>query len=200
MLKIGLTGGIASGKSTVSDYFSAQGIPIISTDKITHQLQKKGTDCYQQIINFFGVGILDQEGEINRKQLGKIVFADKKKLEKLEEIIHPAVKEKLAEQFAFLAQKKPELPAVIVEVPLLYEAGWEQLFDEIWVVYVNRDTQIKRLQKNRNLDYSTAVRRIDAQMPLLKKKSKADFVIDNSSTEKDLIKQLEKKWSYIVAK
>lgn len=191
---IGLTGGIASGKSTVSNYLSELGAIIIDADKIAHEIMEKGKTAYWQVIEAFGREILAENGEIDRSRLGKIVFNNLEKKKILEEITHPQVIREMREK---IEEYRAENKVIVLDVPLLFEAGLDSMVDETWVVYVDRETQLQRLIARDGLSYEEANKRIQAQMSLEKKRVLADFVINNKGNIEDLKRQVLLKWREI---
>ncbi|QHC05036.1 MULTISPECIES: dephospho-CoA kinase [Anoxybacillaceae] len=179
-LTIGLTGGIASGKSTISHMLKEFGIPVVDADLIAREVVRVGEEAYKQIVKEFGSEILQENGEINRTKLGAIVFHHEEKRKRLNAIVHPAVRKKMLEQKeAFL---RNGANAVVLDIPLLIESQLFHLVDKIIVVYVDEAIQLERLIKRNGLAKEDAVARIRAQMPLSDKKSYADAVIDNNGT------------------
>lgn len=186
---IGLTGSIASGKSTVSKMLSNMGYPIIDCDDINHRLLKKARTGYNAVLEEFGTDILDDSEQIDRKKLGKIIFNDNSMKEKLNQILHPLIKKQVIEEIELY--KACDL--VFLDCPLLFETDFHKLCDLSVVVYVNMDTQIRRLMDRDNVTFPEALKRIYAQMSLDKKLELADFVVDNCHSIGDLewqIKQL----------
>jgi len=179
MKTIGLTGGIASGKSTVSETLEKMGAIILDADKIAHSVMESGEPAWQEIVDFFGRDILNEDKSINRKELGKIVFNDPEKLAKLNAITHYRIREKLRAELKAIETDAAD-KIVVVEIPLLYETGWEKWVDEVWVVWVDRETQIRRLIKRDGIDRKAALQRIESQMSLDEKARRANIVIDNS--------------------
>ena len=180
MLVVGLTGGIASGKSTVSRMFREAGIPVICADDLAHEVVKPGSAALDEIRRTFGEEFLDSDGALDRVAMAGLVFQDKDKRRALESIIHPRVgeeREKLLQEFAAQGYK-----IVIVDVPLLYESGWTDSFDMIVVAYVPPDIQIQRLIARDSLAPEEARSRLDAQMPIDEKKALAERVIDNTGS------------------
>lgn len=180
MLRIGLTGGIATGKSTVSDMFKEYGVPVIDTDLIAFTQLEKGTITYHEIVTAFGEKILYQDQTINRDKLGRIVFRNKKKRELLNAIVHPRVLLEVDKQLEELKKQNPKM--VVIDVPLLYEAQLENRFDKIIVVYVSKATQIERLVYRDNINKEYADQKIKAQIDIEIKKQKADYIVDNSKS------------------
>lgn len=191
---IGLTGGIASGKSAVSAVLKELGAEVIDADIISRQVVEPGLPAWQQIVDEFQESILNKDGTINRKKLGEIVFADPAKLDKLNKITHPYI---IAEIENLIAKHRSsgEKGVVVLEAPLLLELGLERLVDEVWVVAVHPTIQLKRLMERDKLSTRAAVNRIEAQMPLEEKVKKADRVIDNSGTLQETEEQVKKIWS-----
>lgn len=172
-MKIGLTGSIACGKSTVSDYLREQGYFVADADVISRRITAPGGKALPLVREAFGDGVFDGDA-LNRRALGSLVFADKAKRAQLNAILHPMIIAEIAAQLE--AHDGPDT-LVFGDVPLLFECGMESMFDRIWVVSVPRDVQIARLFARDGLSESEAVRRIDAQMPLEEKERRADEVI-----------------------
>ena len=189
---LGLTGGIASGKTTISNYFKTLNIPVIDADVIAHDVMKAGTPAAHKIAQVFGEDIIQKNGEIDRKRLGEIVFASTEKREQLNEIVHGTIRKEILKQKRSLAAENPQL--VVLDIPLLYEANYEQEVDEVMVVYIDQETQKERLLfRNPELSEENALNRIQAQMSLDKKAKKADIVIDNTASIQESIDQV-KNW------
>lgn len=185
---IGLTGSIASGKSTVSEKLKLLGYPVIDCDEINHKILKKGRSGYNHVLEEFGSEILNEVGQIDRKKLGSLVFNDKSMKEKLNQILHPLIKKRVIEEI-----KQIDNGIVFLDCPLLFETDFHKLCDLNVVVYVNMDTQIHRLMARDNITFPEALKKIYAQMPLDDKLTLADYVIDNCHSLGDLdwqIKQL----------
>jgi dephospho-CoA kinase len=180
----GLTGGIASGKSTVSRFFSDAGAHVIDADKIAREVVNPGTTGYDAIVSLFGHQILLPNGEIDRKHLGEIIFNDLEKKGHLDAIVHPLVFERSAEMIADIAAHAPDA-VVIMDVPLLLETGMESDLDEVIVVYVPETIQLQRLMKRDGIDEQAAMARIRSQMSIEKKRKLATIVIDNDNTLSD---------------
>lgn len=178
MKVIGLTGGIACGKSSVGAILRKLGVKVIDADEIAHRIYLPGTQGYRKIIREFGPDILDNDGQIDRKRLGKIVFHSPEALTKLEGITHPAIMQEIKN--GINTARSENCPLIVVEVPLLFEAGLEDQFDCIWVVSAPFDIQIKRLMKRNGLTVEEAEARLAAQLPLSYKEGKADVIIYNN--------------------
>ena len=188
MIIAGLTGGIASGKSTVSRFFSEAGALIIDADKISREVVSQGTTGYDEILSFFGRTILLPDGEIDRKRLGEIIFNDPEKKAHLDAIVHPRVFERSTEMIAQIAVHTPDA-VVILDIPLLLEAGMGSDLAEVIVVYVPEITQLERLMKRDGIDKQSAMARIRSQIPIEEKRKRATVVIDNSHTLSDCRRQ-----------
>lgn len=179
-LVIGLTGGIASGKSTVSAMFADMGITVIDADVEARLAVEIGEKAYDDIVRHFGPSILADDGTINRQKLGSIIFNDEQKRNLLNSIVHPAVRERMAQkrQAAEAANEK----AIVMDIPLLFESKLTGLVEKIILVYVDANTQLERLMKRNGYSEAEALSRIGSQMPLKDKVELADAIIDNSET------------------
>lgn len=186
---IGLTGGIASGKSTVSSLLKEKGFTVIDADVAARIVVQPGEEAYKKIVETFGKDILLENGEINRPKLGDLVFRDEQKRLQLNAIVHPAVrKQMLLEKEQAIRNGKQ---TIFLDIPLLFESGLTWMVDKTIVVYVDENIQLQRLMKRNGLDKEAAEIRISAQMPLEEKASKADAVINNNGTIAETKKQLE---------
>lgn len=188
MMEIGLTGGIASGKSTVSKMIQDIGIPVIDADVYAHEVVEPGEEAYEKIVTHFGESILHGDGTVDRKKLGAIIFNDEKERDVLNGIVHPAVREKMNARKAACREEGRE--AVVLDIPLLFESRLTQSVDKILLVYVNEDVQLKRLIERDGSTKQEALSRIRSQIPLDQKRQHADAVIDNNRTTEDTKKQL----------
>lgn len=196
MYIIGLTGNIATGKSTVLRYLQQKGAYVLDADKLAHESMQSGTHTYWAIVDAFGTGILQPDGAIDRPQLGKIVFSDPAKLAELEALVHPAVFDLARRELAGL-----EADVVILEAIKLLEAGrLVTMCDEVWVVTSTSETQLRRLRETRNIDEPEAQRRMDAQSPQAEKVKHADRVIANDGTTVALYAQLDQAWADVLQK
>ncbi|AFM42180.1 dephospho-CoA kinase [Desulfosporosinus acidiphilus SJ4] len=193
MLTIGLTGGIGSGKSTVSQWFKNQGIPVIDADKAVHRLLQSDSDLISRLIMTFGSDIAGETGEILRGKLGKLVFADAAARKSLEGLVHPRVLDHMNREREVLENSGEKV--CVWDVPLLFETGFEQHVDKVWVVWVPRDIQLQRVLKRDNLGIHEAEARIAAQGSLDEKCQRADTVIDNSGSIQETIEQLIAAWN-----
>lgn len=182
---IGITGNIASGKSEVSKYLKQLGYVVIDTDVITSLIYLQDEVFQEKMVELFGKQILDVKGNINKKKIAKIVFNDQDELQKLNKLIHPLIKAKLQ------ATIKPLNGYIFVEAPLLFEAGFEDLFDCILMITVPYHEQIERLMKRKNISHQQALKIIEAQMPQTGKAKQSDYVIDNSNDISDLHQKVD---------
>jgi dephospho-CoA kinase len=187
MILVGLTGGVATGKSTVAKMFKQCGAIVIDADELAHEVVKPGKPAWREIVAFFGKTVLNQDRSLNRQVLGSIVFRNPKKLRQLERIIHPRVAREQARLTKQAARADPTA-VVIYDVPLLFEAGIDTRVDKTLVVTADRETQLARLKKRNGLSRVEAIRRIRSQMPLSKKVRLADIVIDGTLSRHNAMK------------
>lgn len=197
MLTVGLTGGIASGKSTVSRLLRERGAPIVDSDQIVHQLQAPGSPLLAEIAGAFGPEIIRPDGSLDRPRLGSIVFADPAMRRQLEAIVHPPVRAQIWAEVE--AHRRAGAPVVILDIPLLVEGGWQEQLDRVWLVWVDAQTQLERLMARDGLDREGALARIGAQMPLDQKRSVADLVIDNTGSLTETEAQVDQAWRSLLA-
>jgi dephospho-CoA kinase len=190
MASFGLTGGIASGKSTVAAMFRDLGAKIIDADRLAHELLRSGSAVHTQIVNRFGRGILDAAGEIDRARLGEIVFADAEGRAALNAIVHPAI---MARREELLAAYHAGNPAAVVisDAALIYEAHIESRFLKVIVTWCRHEQQLDRLLAKGTLSREQAERRIQSQMPGDEKRRRADYVIDTSGSMEETRRQVE---------
>jgi len=189
---IGLTGGIASGKSTVARVLEEYGAAVIDADRLAREVVMPGMPAYAAIIAEFGAGILNSDRTIDRKALGRIVFADPEARRRLEGITHPAIRRRAEEKLAELQQSGN--PVAFYMAPLLVEAGATSRVDEIWVVYTDRETQLTRLMRRDGIGRDEALQRLAAQMPMDEKKKYGTVVIDNRGTPEETERQVRQAW------
>ena len=189
-MNIGLTGGIACGKSTVSRLLASRGAIVIDADILAREVVEPGAPALTEVVRVFGPDMLNEDGTLNRKQLGKVVFDNEAKRKRLEELLHPAIIQLMQERMAEAERLQPD-KLVVADVPLLYEAQMEDMFQEVLVVAASREVQLERLMQRDGLSGEEAELRIDAQMPLEWKKEWADVVIDNSGAPEETERQVE---------
>jgi dephospho-CoA kinase len=194
---VGLTGSIATGKSTVSKMLSDLGAVIVDADKIVREVQQPGRQAWQEIVETFGEEVLLPNGELDRAKLGSLVFGHEENRQKLNRIVHPRVREERDKQTqAALAQDPNAI--IIWDIPLLIETGIYKEVDKTIVVYVDRETQFERLLKRDELSAEAAEKRIAAQMPIEEKKRYADFLIDNRGTIEETRRQVHEVWEELI--
>jgi dephospho-CoA kinase len=197
MPRIGLTGGIASGKSTVCGLLREWGCYIIDADKVAHELMLKSQPCYEPVVEAFGEKILDSAGQIDRLKLGSIAFEDQALLGILNKIVHPHVIGRILTQLEILESKHPQR-TIVVDASLLIESGFYKSFKRVVVVTCTPEQQIERLISRNGYSQAQARQRIAVQMPLEQKRRFADYVIDNSGSleqTKAQVDALVKEWS-----
>ena len=189
---IGLTGGIASGKSTVARLLEKLGAKVVDADQLSRDAVEPGTAAHAAIIEAFGAGIRNPDGTIDRGRLGALVFADRDARRRLESITHPAIARLAEDQLNRLREE--DVRVAIYMAPLLIEAGVTGRVDEIWVVYVDREIQVERLMARDNVSREDALRRIDSQMPMEEKRRYGKVVIDNRGTFEETAHQVYEAW------
>jgi len=186
---LGLTGGFGSGKTTVAKMFRGLGAEIVDADKLAHNCIKKGPGVYQKISAIFGKSVLQSDKKIDRRKLAVLVFNNRSMLKKLNNIIHPEVIRMIKESILSSRAK-----VVVLDAPLLIEAGLCDIVDKIIVVIVSRQKQVERVFKKTKIKKEEILKRIRCQMPLSKKARLADFVIDNNGDLKDTKSQVKQIW------
>ena len=190
---IGLTGGIACGKSTVSTELRAHGAAIIDADALVHELSQPHQPIYNAYVERFGREIVAADGTLDRAAIARRVFADPAVRAEVEAIAHPIIRRAAEERLR--AARDENKRAAVLDVPLLFEAGWDALADETWVVALPREEQLARLlARDTSMDAGEARARIAAQMPLAEKCARADVVIDNSGTVEEIREYIGKLW------
>lgn len=200
MLRIGLTGGIGTGKSRVARLLAQLGAAVIDADQIARRVVEPGGPAYDGVVARFGRGILHPDGTINRRALADIVFSDPAARRDLEALVHPAVRAETDRRIAELAQSPEPPPAVVVDIPLLFEAGRAGDFDQIWVVYAPDDVAVARAAARDGTDPERVRARMRAQWPIEEKARRADVVIDNSGDWADTEAQVRRAWSRLIGK
>lgn len=186
---IGLTGSIASGKSTVAKKLKELGLPIVDADEIARQVVEPGTPTLKKIVEAFGEDALTEEGAMNRQKIGSIIFGDEEKRKVLNSIIHPAIRqEMLRQRDAYL---EGGAHAVVMDIPLLFESQLQHFVEKILVVSVSEDTQLERLMARNKFTEEEAKARIASQLPMSMKEQGADAVIDNNGTLEETERQLQ---------
>ncbi|WEV50568.1 dephospho-CoA kinase [Lactobacillus sp. ESL0731] len=193
-LVLGLTGGIASGKSTADAFFRKQGLPIIDSDLIAHQILNVGEDGYLQVVQHFGKKFLNPDQTINRHQLGKVVFSNPEQLKILNKITHPLIFQTI--QAKITQNKQAGKQLIIVDAPVLFESGGQKYCDQTLLIAIPEEMQIERLMQRDQLTRQAALNRIKSQMPLAQKIKLADYVVTNTGT----IEELEAKLAELLLK
>ena len=199
MLNVGLTGGIASGKSTVATLFAKHGAHLIDFDGLAHEVQEPEKPAWKEVVNQFGEGILQPDNKIDRVKLGNIVFADKKKLIELDKIVHPFVYQEghmLLEKIG----KKEKHAIVLSDIPLLFEGNMQHLFDLTILVLIVPEKQISRLMTRNGISKEEAGKRLKSQMPIIEKIALADIVIDNDGGIPETEKRVRQVWRELLQK
>ena len=186
---IGLTGGIASGKSTVTSYLKEKGYPVIDADRVVHDLQAPGGELYRALVEHFGRDILLDTGDLNRPALAQRIFSSQKEIAWSNQVQGEMIRKALVRERDRLAKIED---LFFMDIPLLIEQGYLDWFDQVWLVYVTEDTQLQRLMERNVLTEVQARDRLAAQMPLDEKKAFVDLVIDNNSTRDYLYQQIDR--------
>ncbi|TET48475.1 MAG: dephospho-CoA kinase [Dehalococcoidia bacterium] len=189
---IGLTGGIGSGKSTVSKFLAHLGAVVIDADKVGHEVFKPGTKAWQEVVDAFGQGIISADGTIDRRKLGEIVFSNPGARAKLNQVMHPLIYEQVKSRMEEYGRKGVAI--IIVEAPLLLEVGWKSLVDEVWVTSASEATVIKRLKEQKGLPEAQSLARIRAQLTDEERIRQADVVIDTDCALDELKERVEALW------
>ncbi|MDZ5472474.1 dephospho-CoA kinase [Bacillus sp. 31A1R] len=193
-LIIGLTGGIASGKSTISNMLKEKGIPVIDADVEARLAVEIGEPAYEEIVSYFGREILNEDHTIDRAKLGAIIFNNEEKRLKLNSIVHPAVRKHMTEKKEREIEKGSNI--IVLDIPLLFESKLTYMVDKVLLVYVSEEVQLQRLMNRNQLTEDEATARVLSQMPLKDKLQLADAVIDNNGT----IQQSEDQLNHILSK
>ena len=174
---IGITGGIASGKSTVTEYLRQQGYQVIDADQVVHELQEPGGRLYQALLSTFGSSILQEDGRLDRAKLGAMIFGNPELLARSSQLQNEIIREELAHRRDLLAETED---IFFMDLPLLFELKYDNWFDQIWLVDVTEETQLSRLMTRNGLSQEEAEKRIAAQLSLQEKRKRADVLIDNN--------------------
>ncbi len=194
-MRVGLTGGIASGKSTVSAILAELGADIIDGDLLAREVVEKGTPGLEQVVEAFGPEVLTESGDLDRPKLGRIVFNDDELRRQLEGIVHPLV----FERYAALEASAPEGGIVVHDIPLLAETGRADTFDAVIVVETPAEVQVERMLRDRGWTRADAESRIAAQATDEQRRAVADVVLDNGATPEDLAGQVDRLWAERIA-
>lgn len=184
---IGITGGIASGKSTVTNFLRQKGFEVVDADALVHQLQKPGGRLYQILVEHFGEKVLLEDGKLNRPLLASLIFSNSEEREWSKETQGQIIREELGSLRDKLAQTDD---VFFMDIPLLFEQDYASWFDETWLVYVSRDTQLDRLMNRDQLSKESAETRLASQWPLEEKKKFATYILDNNGSREQLLSQV----------
>lgn len=191
---IGLTGGIASGKSTVGRMLTERGAKLVDADEVAREIVRPGEPALEAIASLFGQAVLQADGTLDRQALGDIVFRDKERLRELEAITHPVIRQRMQSRIHSYDSSNPH-GLTVADVPLLYETRQESLYEGIMVVYVPVEQQLRRLMARGGMPREEALRRISLQMDMEEKREKADWLIDNSGTLEETERQVDRFWN-----
>lgn len=186
---LGLTGGIATGKSTVSRYFSDKGYAVVDADVVARRVVEPGTEGLANIVAHFGTEIIQKDGTLNREKLGAMIFSDAEKRETLNNLLSAQIRRTIMADTETLVNANQ--PLIVLDIPLLYEAGYETHCDAVMVVYTTEAVQLERLMARNNLTEEEALNRIGSQEPIETKKDRADIVIDNNGPLNHTYEQVE---------
>jgi len=196
---IGLTGSIATGKSTVSEMLKRRGAVIVDADQVARQVVEPGTEGLAKVVAHFGTQVLDEEGRLHRPALASIIFNDPKQRKVLNALLHPLIIREMRKQTEESLRNDPNR-IVIWDVPLLIEENLTQFVEKTIVVYVPESVQLKRLMERNSLSESEARSRIHAQLSIEEKKEMADYIIDNSGSLAETERQVDRLWNYLTSK
>lgn len=196
---IGLTGGIASGKSTAARYLAEKGAQVIDCDVLGHRAYDPDTRAFGEVVEEFGPEVVGADGQIDRKVLGGKVFGNPAALERLTGILWPEIRRMTEARIAEIYKADPEAK-IVVDAAVMLEAGWDNMVDEVWVVVVDPDTAVARATARDGSDAETVRKRIASQLSNDERRSKADVVIDNSGDEAALHAQFDAEWARISEK
>lgn len=186
---IGLTGGISTGKSTVSNYLLQKGYLVIDADLVAREVVLKGSEGLRVLVDAFGEGILSEVGELDRKRLGQLIFHDEEKRQLLNRLLHPLIRQKILDSIETYRLIDPSI--VFLDIPLLFETDYSSLCDEVWVVFVNDQVQLERLMLRDQLNEQEALKRLDSQWSIHKKAKLATRVINNERSLEETYQQVD---------
>lgn len=190
---IGLTGGIASGKSVISSMLAERGAVVIDADRLGHQAYRAGTETFRRVVEAFGEDIVGADGEIDRTRLGPKVFGDPEARRRLENIVWPAIREMARARIE--AERRRGAGVIVLEAAVLIEAAWQDLVDEVWVAEVSSELAVERLAVRNGLTREQAEARLNAQLSNEERRRHADVVIENNGTLEDLRRAVEDAWA-----
>ena len=193
MKRVGLTGGIASGKSTVAAHLRAKGAVVIDADVVAREIVEPGEDAYREIASAWPQVVL-QDGRLDRARFGAIVFGDEAARRRLNAMTHPRVRERMVKHAEALAASPTPPPVAVLDIPLLFENGLEHLVEETWLVYLDAEHQLDRLMRRNGFTREEAAQRIASQLPLSEKARRATRLIDNNGDLADLASEVDRVW------
>ena len=196
MVVIGLTGGIASGKSTAAGHLGKLGAHVIDADLLGHRAYEPGSRGYAAVVHAFGADIVDADGKIDRKILGSTVFGEPQNLERLTNIVWPEIRLMAQAEIENVRKADPS-KIIVLEAAVLFEAGWEDVVEEIWVVSLNRDAARQRAGARDGVDEAAVQKRIDTQMTNSERVERGEIIIDNSGSVANLLAQLDVQWQRV---
>lgn len=191
-----LTGGLASGKSTAARFLREQGAHVIDADLLGHRSYEPGSPAHAQVVAAFGEDVLAPDGRIDRKALGAKVFGRPDQLKKLTDIVWPAIRALAGEEIERV-RAAGTARVIVLEAAVLFEAGWQDLGDEVWVNIVDREVAIARAMQRDGIPREAIERRLDAQLPNAERIARADVVLDNNGSQEELLAQLRRQWQRI---
>ena len=186
---VGLTGGISSGKSTVSSYFKQLEIPVIDADEVARKVVEPNSQGAIQIRKAFGSEVFEEDGRLNRQKLGALIFSNAENRQKLDDLLQPLIKIMILDEIEEYRQKGETM--IVLDLPLLFEKQYEELCEEIIVVYVPRELQLERLMRRNQYTKQEALSRIDSQLSIEEKRKRATVLLDNQGTFQQLYQQVE---------
>ncbi|AZN42424.1 dephospho-CoA kinase [Paenibacillus albus] len=192
-MKLGLTGGIACGKSTVGAMLLARGAKLVDADQVAREVVLPGEPALAAIAAEFGQAVLNADGTMNRPEVGKLVFGNPERLSKLESILHPAIRSRMWDRIEAYEASDPN-QLIVADIPLLFETGQDAMYDAVMVVYVPQAVQLERLMQRNQLTEEQASQRIGLQLDIEEKKRRATYVIDNSGSLAETEQQVERFW------
>ncbi|GBD65632.1 dephospho-CoA kinase [Tetragenococcus halophilus] len=184
---LGITGSIATGKSTVVNIFKQYGFPVVDADIIAREVVEPNTAGLKKVVETFGSSVLCSDGSLNRKQLGQIIFSDTKKRQALNALLAPFLQEAIIEQ---IKRASAAASLVIADIPLLYEAGYDKYMDQVAVVYIPEDLQVQRLMKRDRITKKEAQKKVASQLSIEEKKKRADIIFDNQESLSSIRQQI----------
>ncbi|MDA0352241.1 MAG: dephospho-CoA kinase [Chloroflexi bacterium] len=194
---IGLTGGIASGKSTVAELLRDLGAEVVEGDRLGHRVYEPGSSGFEKVVNAFGHDIVAADGTIDRRILGGKVFGAPEEMDRLNGVMWPAIREIAVQEFAAIKKKDPDA-VIVFEAAVMLEAGWQDLVDEVWVVTTKQDLAIDRLKTRNGYSREQALARIESQMSNRQRQEFADVKFDNSEDEEKLKSRVQYHWKRLL--